>query len=725
MILPECLRRGVPAVWFAIAMAGSGMAVEPPIRIMPLGDSLTYGEALTSVQGGYRNKLHELLSTAEFNVDFIGTFKDSNNPSLPDVDHQGWPGRRTDDLRGALDNWLQSIEDPDVVLLLIGTNDIWQNKTVAATLTNLSRLIGDIANRRPFAKIIVSTLPRRTDSTTYENLQQQYNAGIPAVVAQHVALGRQVTLLDMHPVLTPFDYSSDGVHPSTPGYQKMAGAWGAAVNAVTTPLGGANPPLIARIAADASPSTMTVVFSKPVADDSANPALYQLSGGLQVIAATLDPVTKRAVTLSTTPRQPGLPHTLTVSGVKDRTPQQTTIAPESMMNFSASALVNGGFEQSYTGWTTSGNQSIKVTDSTYQASQGTRLVAFNDSNRPAGGVLSQPIQTIPGATYKLTFDMGVLAFNKNEQNLQVTLQGADPLLSESFAFKLPSGVSSGVRWSSHSRFFTADSATTLLTFTDVSTVTNGIDLLLDNVGLQLMRQQLAVTSTPASGAWITLDQTDTQGLGSAEAGLIREYASGTEVIITAPSTYRGMNFLRWRKNGVELPSSGTSLTVTMDGYTALDAIYQGQPTPTFSEWLASCGADPDATADSDGDAVNNGIEYVIGGHPVLNNDAGLLPTVRMVGGTALPDEEPLPPTHLAFTYRRTRQSLDDPQATIAVEWSTDLVGSWLPADAEHGAIITVDENAAGEGIDLVEVLIPAAPGGQMFARLKVVFAGEP
>ncbi len=209
---------------------------------MPLGDSLTAGLTSGPAQGGYRNQLYDLLTTAAYEVDFVGTFSDSNNPTLPDVNHQGLGGARIDQIQANLGGWLNAVADPDVVLLLAGTNDIWQNFSVATAPARLRDLIADIAVRRPLARIIVSNLPRRIDDPNLEAQQAVFNAYIPGIVMEQIALGRRVWWLDMHPVLLPGDFSADGVHPITTGYQKMADAWARAVTAVITPSGGPAPP---------------------------------------------------------------------------------------------------------------------------------------------------------------------------------------------------------------------------------------------------------------------------------------------------------------------------------------------------------------------------------------------------------------------------------------------------------------------------------------------------
>ncbi|MCP5545455.1 MAG: hypothetical protein H7A49_16285, partial [Akkermansiaceae bacterium] len=72
----------------AFLLANQGLTIcqadEAPVRIMPLGDSITQGCCSGSaVEGGYRNRLHDLLDSAGYTVDFVGTQNDVSNPALP------------------------------------------------------------------------------------------------------------------------------------------------------------------------------------------------------------------------------------------------------------------------------------------------------------------------------------------------------------------------------------------------------------------------------------------------------------------------------------------------------------------------------------------------------------------------------------------------------------------------------------------------------------------
>src|SRR5947209_18768574 len=108
----------VTALQMGVASAESNGGV----KVMPLGDSITYG---TGDPGGYRIGLWQRLVAGGYKVDFVGS--QSNGPaSLGDHDHEGHPGWRIDQLDANIVGWLNTYQ-PHTVLLHIGTNDIGQS----------------------------------------------------------------------------------------------------------------------------------------------------------------------------------------------------------------------------------------------------------------------------------------------------------------------------------------------------------------------------------------------------------------------------------------------------------------------------------------------------------------------------------------------------------------------------------------------------------------------
>src|SRR4029079_13921830 len=90
-------------------------------------------------------------------------------------------------------------------------------------------------------------------------------------------------------------------------------------------------------------------------------------------------------------------------------------------------LVNGSFEQNFTGWSATGNQDIIAGVST----QGSKSARFNAAQKPPNAVLTQSFSTAPGQSYTLSFDYGVYsAVGQSEQRLQVTLTGNTVLVSQ-------------------------------------------------------------------------------------------------------------------------------------------------------------------------------------------------------------------------------------------------------------------------------------------------------
>jgi hypothetical protein len=145
-----------------------------------------------------------------------------------------------------------------------------------------------------------------------------------------------------------------------------------------------------------------------------------------------------------------------------------------------SVLSNGSFESDYSGWTETGNQHI-TTGPPFTASDGSKAVVFNDGNRTPNGVLSQTFTTSAGQAYTVTFDVGVIGYNLNEQRLKVTATGSSTLLSQTVSlFADGTGV---LRWTTRSYSFVADSATATLTFLDQSPTTASLDITLDHVSV--------------------------------------------------------------------------------------------------------------------------------------------------------------------------------------------------------------------------------------------------
>jgi lysophospholipase L1-like esterase len=239
----------------AIIIGKATVSVAAPLVVMPLGDSITdgnnyFGDAL----GGYRTELWRDFGSSSSRLVFVGS-QQSGPFTLGDLHHEGHSGYTIADapivgrlgLTEHLDgskyaypdgNWLGPTVNPDVILLMIGTNDINLNYSVAQAPARLAALISKIATLKPAAKLIVASIPPIDDANNYfasdgnSNARAiAYNAAIPGVVAAQRALGEQVFFFDMNHMLNVSDIA-DGLHPTLAGYNKMGDAWFSAIQAI-------------------------------------------------------------------------------------------------------------------------------------------------------------------------------------------------------------------------------------------------------------------------------------------------------------------------------------------------------------------------------------------------------------------------------------------------------------------------------------------------------------
>lgn len=206
--------RAVPALLAAVLASGSaddGIAAQPPLRWLALGDSYTIGEGVPA-DGRWPVQLAAQLREDGRAVD---------DPRI--VATTGWT---TDELASALDTAEPLGRDWDLVSLLIGVNDQYRGRPVAdyapAFATLLDRAIGYAGGR--VDRVVVLAIPdwgvtpfaaaSGRDRAAIARELDAYNATAARICAE-----RGVAFVDIAPVsrargAEPAMLADDGLHPS-------------------------------------------------------------------------------------------------------------------------------------------------------------------------------------------------------------------------------------------------------------------------------------------------------------------------------------------------------------------------------------------------------------------------------------------------------------------------------------------------------------------------------
>jgi lysophospholipase L1-like esterase len=207
-----------------------------PCRVMPLGDSITWGAGSTNTQS-YRKDLFHLSLMNNKKLTFVGSAADGpdmvDNVPFP-KHHEGHSGWTIDDgmmrsgLYPQMQMWLTNTP-PDIVTLMIGTNDVDIKLDLPNAGKRLGLLLDRISMYAPMALIVVAQIvPTKLDD---ENTRvMAYNAMIPELVKTRADQGKHVTSVDMYGAFTKnanyqADYMTDNLHPKDAGYAVMAGVW--------------------------------------------------------------------------------------------------------------------------------------------------------------------------------------------------------------------------------------------------------------------------------------------------------------------------------------------------------------------------------------------------------------------------------------------------------------------------------------------------------------------
>jgi lysophospholipase L1-like esterase len=197
-----------------------------PVRIMPLGDSNTAGA--DSARGGYRTDLWQLLAADGRQVDFVGSVT-SGGPALPDRNHEGHGGWTIQQIHDNVIGWLQT-QQPQVVLLQIGTNDMYSDDSTAGAPARMTALLNRITGAAPEAEVIVSTLPPLADAA-HNRRVQAFNEILPGLVGAVAGAGRKVRLADTGGALIQGDLI-DPFHPGYGAVSRAAARWYTALTGI-------------------------------------------------------------------------------------------------------------------------------------------------------------------------------------------------------------------------------------------------------------------------------------------------------------------------------------------------------------------------------------------------------------------------------------------------------------------------------------------------------------
>jgi hypothetical protein len=233
------------------------MSASPPIKVMPLGDSITAG---TDQWASYRCLLYPALIAAGYDVDFVGSVHGQwgvmsakkttppaycNMVNLNHEGHSGWAIYHI--LNGVPSSWTGNLQawvtanPPDVVLAHLGTNNFIYGPPespapdVDAAIDQLGQVIDTLRAANPRVKILLAQITPSNFSAITQTMIPQYNARIPALAASKANRFSPIGVVDQ---FTGFDVNADthdGTHPNPSGEAKMAARWKAGFDQIMKP----------------------------------------------------------------------------------------------------------------------------------------------------------------------------------------------------------------------------------------------------------------------------------------------------------------------------------------------------------------------------------------------------------------------------------------------------------------------------------------------------------
>jgi acyl-CoA thioesterase-1 len=218
-------------------------------NILCLGNSITNG---VEKYNSYRRSLWQLLHKNNYNFDMVGSWSRHHmggevpNPDF-DMDHDGHSGWTAADVlnppawdkqRGNIHQWLE-IYSTDMVLMELGTNEVFQCATVADAIKNIAVIIDILRKNNARVKIFLAQIPPLGQQWTPKKLCGNDTAYAQKVIALNKAVKdfavkkntavSRVIIVDQYTGMDPAKNMFDDIHPNESGEKIMAEKWFAAI----------------------------------------------------------------------------------------------------------------------------------------------------------------------------------------------------------------------------------------------------------------------------------------------------------------------------------------------------------------------------------------------------------------------------------------------------------------------------------------------------------------
>ncbi len=218
-------------------------------NILCLGNSITNG---VDTFNSYRRALWQMLHAANYNFDFIGSWSkhhmgmDVPDPDF-DMDHEGHSGWTAGDIfnppswdsaKGNIRAWL-GMYTPDIVLIELGTNDVFQCRKPAEILNDFKDAVDLLRRKNNHIKIFIAQIPPFGaqwsskklcgNDTSYALAITNLNKNIAAFTAEYSTDQSPVIAVDQFTGVNPATDMFDDIHPNTKGEKVMAERWFAAI----------------------------------------------------------------------------------------------------------------------------------------------------------------------------------------------------------------------------------------------------------------------------------------------------------------------------------------------------------------------------------------------------------------------------------------------------------------------------------------------------------------